>query len=100
MVIQKNTPNLLELLESYARGATPEVLINLRPPTPIPSRASPTELSEKKRKRERMLGRKVSKKGEIQTQVAQETGKGSKSTRTQQKESATKGTNFEVIVDR
>ena len=70
MVIQKNTPNLLALLESYARGATPEVPIDLRPPTPIASWASPIELSEKKRKRERTLGKEVSKEGEIQTQVA------------------------------
>ena len=83
MVIQKNTPNLLALLESHARGATPEVPVDLRPPTPIPSRAFPTELSKKKRKRERTLGKEVSKEGEIRTQVAQKTSKGSKSIRTQ-----------------
>ena len=76
MVIQKNTPNLLALLESHARGATPEVSVYLRPSTPIPSRAFPIELSEKKRKRERTLGKEVSKEGEIQTQVAQKTSKG------------------------
>ncbi|KAK7857998.1 geranylgeranyl transferase type-2 subunit beta 1 [Quercus suber] len=53
MVIQKKTLNLLALLESHAGGATPEVPVDLRPPTPIPARSSPTEPGEKKRKREK-----------------------------------------------
>lgn len=48
MVIQKKTPNLLALLESHARGATPEVPVDPRPSTPILARSSPIKLGEKK----------------------------------------------------
>ena len=61
MVIQKKTPNLLALLEIHARGATPEVPVDPRPPTPIPAQSSPTKLGEKKRKREKRPDKEISK---------------------------------------
>ena len=46
---KKNT-SLLELLESHVGGSTPEVAIQPRPPTPLPTHTSLSERPEKKRK--------------------------------------------------
>lgn len=89
MVIQNKTPNLLALLESHARDATPKVSIDLRPSTPIPTQSSPIEPSEKKRKKEKRPSKGVSKEGEIQIQT--------KSTKAQQKKNDIEGTSFEVV---
>lgn len=52
MVLNKRNPNLLALLESYAKGVTPEVAVNPHPPTSVQSLAFPIEPLEKKRKRD------------------------------------------------
>lgn len=96
MVIQKKTPNLMALLDSHTKEATPEVLIILKPLTPLPPRPSPPEPAKKKRKREKRPGKKVSEEGEIQGQPLQEQGKGSKSTKSQQKRVASESTGSEV----
>ena len=49
---KKNT-SLLELLESHVGGSTPEVAIQPRPPTPLPTHSSSFEQLEKKRKRKK-----------------------------------------------
>lgn len=77
MVIQKKTPNLMALLDSHAKEATPEVLIILKPLNPLPPRPSPPEPAKKKRKREKRPGKKVSEEAEIQGQPLQEQAKGS-----------------------
>lgn len=65
MVLQRRKDtNLLELLESHAGGSTPEVAIQPRPPTPLPTHASPSEQPEKKRKRDRK-GKEVTREGEV-----------------------------------
>ena len=65
MVLQcKKNTSLLELLESHTGGYTPEVAIQPRPPTPLPTHTSLFEQLEKKRKREKK-GKEVSEKGEI-----------------------------------
>lgn len=56
MVLQRKNTSLLELLESHAIGSTPEVVVQPRAPTPLPTRTSPTESLEKKRKREKKGG--------------------------------------------
>lgn len=48
MVLEKRMPDLLYLLESHAGGATPEVHIVPKPPTPIPPPPSQTKLVNKK----------------------------------------------------
>ena len=52
---------MLALLEIHARGATPEVPVDPRPPTPIPAQSSPTKLGAKKRKREKRPDKEISK---------------------------------------
>lgn len=65
MVLQcRKDTNLLELLESHAGGSTPEVAIQPRPPTPLPTHGSPSEQPEKKRKKDRK-GKEVTGEGEV-----------------------------------
>ena len=78
MVLQRRTPNLLALLESHVGSATPEVSVDPRPPTPLPSRTSPIELVEKKRKRDKKSGKGMSEEGKIQPSKDQEPSRGSK----------------------
>ena len=66
MVIQNSTPNLLALLKSHVGEDLPAVLIDPRPPTPLPTRTSPFKPVEKKRKRDKRAGKESSKEGEIQ----------------------------------
>jgi len=65
MVIQKNMPNLLALLETRAEGASLAVIIDLRPPTPLPAQTSPSKPREKKRKKDKRTKKKGSEEGEI-----------------------------------
>ena len=45
-------------------GSIPEVAIQTRTPTPLPVHTSPSELVDKKRKRDKK-GKKVAEKGEV-----------------------------------
>ena len=65
MVLQRRKDtNLLKLLESHAGGSTPEVAIQPRPPTPLPTHTFPSEQPEKKRKRDRK-GKEITEEGEV-----------------------------------
>ena len=53
MVLQcKAKTSLLELLESHVEGIVPEVAIQTKPPTPLPTQSSQPDLANKKRKRD------------------------------------------------
>lgn len=77
MDLQQKKTSLLELLESHAGGTTPKVVVNPRPPTPLPSRTSHTEPLEKKRKKDKK-GKETSEEGKIQPTKDQEPLKGAK----------------------
>lgn len=65
MVLQrKMNTNLLKLLESHAGGSTPEVVVQLRPPTPLPTYTPFFEPTDKKRKRDKKEN-DVSEEGEV-----------------------------------
>ena len=64
MVHQRKNTSLLKQLESCAGGSTPEVAIQSQPPTPLPTRTSPTEPLKKKWKREKK-GKEASEEGEV-----------------------------------
>nr|POF02845.1 hypothetical protein CFP56_10903 [Quercus suber] len=66
MVIEKKLPDLLSLLESHAGGATPEVLMMPRPPTPVPLPPAQTNPADKKRMRDKKGGKAQSRKGRFQ----------------------------------
>lgn len=50
MLQRKPKTSLLELLESQAGGLVPEVVVQTRPPTPLPAHTSQPEPADKKRK--------------------------------------------------
>ena len=65
MVLQRRKDtNLLKLLESHVGGSTPEVAIQPRPPTSLPTHTFPSEQPEKKRKRDRK-GKEITEEGEV-----------------------------------
>ena len=65
MVLQRRKDtSLLKFLESHAGGSTPEVAIQPRPPTPLPTHTFPSEQPEKKRKRDRK-GKEITEEGEV-----------------------------------
>lgn len=78
MVLQRKNISLLALLESHTGGTTLEVAINPHPPTPFPSRVSPAEALEKKRKKDKKARKGMSEEGEIQPTKDQEPSKGVK----------------------
>ena len=64
MVLQRKNTSLLELLESQAGGSMPEVAIQPRPPTPLPTCTSFVEPPKKKRMREKK-GKETSEEDEV-----------------------------------
>ena len=100
MVLQRKNTSLLALLESHARGTTSEVAVNPRPSIPLPSRASPAQPLEKKRKRDKKARKEISKKGKIQPSKDHEPLKGAKIAKGQQRRSSVEGYNGEVAPDR
>ena len=85
MVIERRLPGLLSLLESHARTTMPEVPVILRPPTPIIPAPIQIEPIDKKRKRDRRVGKGVVDEGEVQEETPLEPTKVVKMTRTQQR---------------
>lgn len=69
MMIEKKLPDLLSLLESHARDATPEVVVVPRPPTPIPPPPIQTERADKKRKKDNKGGKGSTEEREIQEET-------------------------------
>ena len=57
MVIQKNMPNLLALLETHVGGASPMVTMDSRPLTPLLAWTSHFEPMENKRERDKKIGK-------------------------------------------
>lgn len=84
-MIEKKLPDLLSLLESHARDATPEVVVVPRPPTPIPPPPIQTERADKKRKKDNKGGKGSTEEREIQEETPLEQSKATKVTRAQQR---------------
>ena len=72
MVIEKKLPNLLSLLESHVGDATLEVLVVPRPPTPAPPPPPQNDPIEKKRKRDKKVGKGAAEEGEVQEETSPE----------------------------
>ena len=78
MVLQrKPKTSLLELLESHARRLVPEVAVQTRPPTPLPTHTSQLEPTDKKRKWD-WKGKDVVEEGEVVPSKELEPQKGAK----------------------
>lgn len=60
---QKSKTSLLELLKSHARGTAPEVAIQTKLPTPLPTQTSQPNHTNKKRKWDRK-GKEVAEEGQ------------------------------------
>ncbi|KAL0004380.1 hypothetical protein SO802_011941 [Lithocarpus litseifolius] len=100
MVLQRKNTSLLALLESHTGWTMPEVAVNPRPTTPLPSWASPAEALEKKRKMDKKDGKKISEEGKIQPSKDQEPPKGAKVAKGQQRRSSAEDFGAEVAPDR
>lgn len=84
--MKKNT-SLLQLLESHARGFTPEVAIQTRPLTPLPTHNSLSKPADKKKKRDKK-GKEVSEEGEVVPIKELEPQKGEKITKGAQRKTS------------
>lgn len=82
MVLQRKAKiSLLKLLESHARGTIPEVAVQTKPPTPLPTQTSQLDPTSKKRKL-KQKGKDVMKEGEAIPPKEPEPQKGAKVART------------------
>ena len=78
MLLEKRMPDLLALLESYVGGATLEVPIVPRPPTPALPPPFQTKTFDKKWKRDKNGGKVSSEEGEIHEETPPEQSKATK----------------------
>lgn len=97
MVIEKRLLDLLPLLESHARDATPKVPVVPRPQIPAPLPPIQIEPTDNKRKRDKKVGKGTAKEGEIQEETLPEQSRGLRATRSQQRK---RGEVTETILER
>ena len=97
MEFEEKTPDFLALLIAYIRGISLAILVVPRPPTLALVRASFGDADKKKRKKGQCgKGLKGVEEGEITRSSQQPPSKETRTTRAQQKKSASSGTSKEA----